>query len=147
MNKLIGLFILIISAQMTFAAEEECPPAAEMAEAQNQNLYKNCDYSDKGLNGVLHRALGKKKDNADEETIQEVKPAVKAVQEKSTKVADVELKKPDEFSSAAQLQLVKFNALEKLSRECAKGFVVEGERYLPVANTKSLKLELIYHCL
>ena len=146
MNKLIGLFILIITAQMSFAAEEECPPAAEMAEAQNQNLYKNCDYSDKGLNGVLHRALGKKKDAADEDIVQETKPAVKVAQEKVIK-AEADLKKPDEFSSAAQLEVVKFNALEKLSRECTKGFVLDGERYLPVANTKSLKLEFIYHCL
>lgn len=147
MNKLLGLFILIITAQMSFAAEEECPPAAEMAEAQNQNLYKNCDYSDKGLNGVLHRALGKKKDAVDEDIVQEKKPAAKTTQEKVTKVADVELKKPDEFSSAAQLEVVKFNALEKLSRECTKGFVIEGERYLPGANTNSLKLELVYRCL
>lgn len=147
MIRLIGLLILTLMAQMSFAAEEECPPAAEMAEAQNHNRYKNCNYSNKGLNGVLHRALSKKKETAEEESIQDAKPAEKTVQEKALKLADTELKKPDEFSSAAQLQLVKFNALEKVSRECTKGFVVEGERYLPVANTKSLKLELIYHCL
>lgn len=147
MKKIVCLFVLLISAPLSFAAEDECPPAAEAAEAQNHNLYKNCDYSDKGINGVLHRALAKKKEAADEESVSDEKSNGKTTQEKTIKELGTELTKIDEFNSPAQLQLVKYSALQRLAHECTKGFVVDGERYLPVANSKFLKLELIYRCL
>lgn len=52
----------VLSVSFTVCAAEDCPPAAEVAELQNPNLYKDCDYSNEGLNGMLHRAFAKKKE-------------------------------------------------------------------------------------
>jgi hypothetical protein len=145
MKKLLMTLMLLITAQFSFAADDECPSAIEMAEAQNHNLYKNCDYSERGLNGLLHRALAKKKESGDDETAQDTKPAgSKSVVEK---ISENEIRKTTDFNSPVQLQQVKFGALEKLAQECTNGFVIEGERYTPVSNSSALKLELIYHCL
>lgn len=146
-NILITLAFVSV-AQICFAAEEECPPAADAAEAQNHNLYKNCDYSNKGINGVLHRAMTKKKLESDETTppnkISDVKEDsnITSVAEKNAGVQ----KKPG-INSAQQLQQLRLASLEKLAQECVNGFVVEGERYLPRPDSNALKLELIYHCL
>ena len=145
MKKLLMILTLLTAAQFSFAADEECPSASEMAEAQNHNLYKNCDYSGKGLNGVLHRALSKKQDSGDDETLQDSKPVVS--KSSLEKTPGNEIRKTLEVNSSIQLQQVKFNSLEKLAQECTKGFVVEGERYTPLPNSNGLKLELIYHCL
>lgn len=150
MKKILTTFVLLFLAHSIYAAEEECPAAVDAAESQNHNLYKNCDYSDKGLNGVLHRALaGKKKEANEDEQLQDTKAAeARPAAEKNQKIIDKnEVQKNGEFSSAQQLQQVKLSSLEKLAQECTKGFVVEGERYLPVINSKAMKLELIYHCL
>lgn len=135
---------LLFFTGFVFAADDDCPAAVDAAEAQNHNLYKNCDYSKSGLNGILHRALSNKPESGDD-----VKDEpVKADTEKKQKTLD----KPivltaGEFSSPQQLQSLKFALLEKTALECNKGFVVDGERYLPVINSKAMKLELIYHCL
>ncbi len=150
MNKILTTFMLLVLAHCVYAGDEECPAAVDAAEAQNHNLYKNCDYSDKGLNGVLHRALaGKNKEANEDEPSRDTKAVEpRPAADKSQKTTDKnEAQKTGEFASAQQLQLVKLNALENLAQECTKGFVVEGERYLPVINSKAMKLELIYHCL
>lgn len=146
MKNIFALCVLLTLANIAYADEDECPAAVDVAEAQNQNLYKNCDYSQKGLNGVLHRALaGKKSDDNDNETDSE---SSKTPAEKNQKVASkTEPLKEGEFGSAQQLQSVKFLLLEKISLECPKGFVVESERYSPVPNNKTMKLELAHHCL
>lgn len=149
MKKIITICMLLLTTHFVYAAEDECPPAAEMAEAQNHNAYKNCDYSDKGLNGVLHRALAKKGESGEvtkeeKEAKNESTKAVEKAQKNSDKTVSL---KDDEFASPQQLQSVKFVLLERLASECTKGFVVEGERYLPVTNSKAMKLQLIYHCL
>lgn len=149
MKKLLLVLLFSTIAPGVFAAEEECPPAAEMAEAQNHNLYKHCNYSDEGINGVLHRALAKKKVQAEEVSEAEMKtPKVRsdAVTNKQATSPEAPLQL-GEFKTAAQLQSAKITLLENLSRECQKGFVVEGERYVPDAKSKNLRLELIYHCL
>ena len=149
MKKILTTFMLLLLAHTAYADEDECPAAVDVAESQNHNLYKNCDYSDKGLNGVLHRALaGKKNEVSEDEKPQETKSTNAQPVEKNQKVAEKsETQKTGEFNSAQQLQLVKFSLLEKLALECTKGFVVEGERYLPIINSKAMKLEFIYHCL
>lgn len=141
-----GLLVIALLSfgGFVFAAEDDCPAAADAAEAQNHNLYKNCDYSKSGLNGILHRTLAGKAESGDDVKDE----SAKAESEKKQKLLD----KPSaltngEFSSPQQLQTVKFALLEKTALECSKGFIVEGERYLPVINSKTMKLELIYHCL
>ena len=57
MKNILTLCALLILANIAYADEDECPAAVDAAEAQNQNLYKNCDYTQTGLNGVLHKAF------------------------------------------------------------------------------------------
>jgi hypothetical protein len=143
MKKILTACLLVFTA-FAYAKEDECPSAADAAEAQNPNLYKNCDYSKTGLNGVLHRALTDKPEGAEERKKDDV---IKASNEKAQMVIEKSAQTGNgEFSSAQQLQSVKFSLLERVALECKKGFVVEGEKYLPAEN-KSLRLELIYHCL
>lgn len=156
--KLTLIIALCFSCANVFAKDkqEECGPAVDNAD--QLAAAKECDYSDSGLNGVLHRTLsGKKKSSATEDANKDAQinkeqkreaDASKVVIDENQKVVDKKsILKNDEFSSPQQLQSVKFALLEKLALECSKGFVVEGERYLPVKNTNALKLELIHHCL
>lgn len=139
--KKILLFSLLLT-NLAFAVED-CPPAAEVAEAQNPNAYKDCDYSDKGLNGMLHRTFKKKADSTEEAKAPE-KSAEVAVKEESVVAKNILAK--GEFNSALQLQSLRFALIQKASTDCPKGFLLESEKYLPMAD-KSMKLELLYHCL
>lgn len=142
MKGLIIIGLLLAGINMAYA-EEECPPAADAAEAQNPNAFKNCDYSDKGLNGVLHRAWAKKTAESDNNEAPAQPKSDKAVVKEE--VAPKDSLADSEFNSAQQLQNLRFNLVQKAARECPRGFVVENEKFLP-ASGKMLKLELIYHC-
>lgn len=142
MKKILFACVLLFNAGIAYG-DDDCPSAADAAESQNQNAYKHCDYSKTGLNGVLHKAFS----SATDETKEDKNTLSKDVTEKNQSPVDkTQLMSVSEFSSAQQLPSVKFVLLEKLSLECTKGFVVEGERYLPTSN-KAMKLELIYRCL
>jgi hypothetical protein len=146
--KKIAVFALIFFAGFAFAKEDDCPSAVEAAEAQNPNAYKDCDYSKTGLNGALHKVFAKSKDSGDgnKENSAEESPSKNIAEKSSLPLEKTKLIAANEFSSPQQLQSLKFALLEKVALECTKGFVVEGERYLP-ASAKTTKLELIYHCL
>ena len=153
MKKILLICTLIFFTNFTFAKDEDCPSAADAAEAQNPNAYKDCDYSKTGLNGALHKVFAKSKDDDENNKDSSVKEPVKNdssgkdVSEKSSLLVEkAKLITASEFSSPQQLQTLKFALLEKVALECTKGFVVEGERYLPTSS-KATKLELIYHCL
>lgn len=152
MKKHLVVCALLFCTNFAFAKDDDCPSAVDAAEAQNPNAYKDCDYSKTGLNGALHRVFAKSKESEDASKEAPVKePANKELAEKSsqptaTAAEKTKLITASEFSSAQQLQTLKFALLEKVALECTKGFVVEGERYLPTS-TKATKLELIYHCL
>lgn len=157
MKKYLLVFIILFSS-VAFA-EDECEPAVDAANRVNPNENKNCDYTNTGLNGVLHRAFAKKSEKAAEENPSaEAAVAGKAVTDKvateKTEARDVlnetavkSLAASAEFSSPQQLQNLRFALIQQTSRECVKGFVIEGERYLPIPKSKAMKLELIYHCL
>lgn len=53
------LFVLTLGLGAWVKADEECVAAVDAAESMDVNQ-KQCDYSDTGLNGVLHRAFAKK---------------------------------------------------------------------------------------
>ena len=124
-------------------ADDDCPTAAEAAEAQNPNAYKNCDYTKSGLNGVLHRAL--KENSSDSEV---TKNSTENINQKLVALSknDSESNSSAEFSTAQQLQFVRFRLIQKAGNECVKGFVIDSERYIPT-QSKSLALDLVYHCL
>lgn len=141
--------ILLVLACNCFAEEKDCPPAAEVAETQNPNAYKDCDYSNTGLNGMLHRSWKKKVEESEEQDEiassksknSSVEPGVKdnSLQTKAILAKGV-------FNSAQQLQTLRFALIQNALAECPKGFLLESEKYLPQAD-KAMKLELLYHCL
>lgn len=144
------VFALACAGAMA-AEKEECGAAVDEADKLAAGIDKNCDYKNTGLNGVLHRAIaGKKKsgENVEDSKANNENETVSTPVEKNKKPAEkADELAPGEFKSPQQLSQVKFALMEKLVLECSKGFVVEGERYLPVKNSKAMKLELIYHCL
>lgn len=148
MKKHIVVCVLLFFTSCAFAKDDDCPAAVDAAEAQNPNAYKDCDYSKTGLNGALHKAFAKSKESDDSGKETPIKESAnKEIAEKSSSPLEkTKLITASEFSSPQQLQSLKFALLEKVALECTKGFVVEGERYLPTS-TKATKLELIYHCL
>ena len=135
----ISVLMLLLFTQVIYANElpDDCEAAVDAADRLNADSNKHCDYSKTGLNGVLHKALANKK-SAPEPT------ANLAADTLAT--ASLPQVVTREFDSAQQLSAVRYDAIQLASRECAAGFVVRGERYLPVAE-KRLKLELSYQCL
>ncbi len=140
MKKILLLSLLFICSAY---AEEECPPAAEVAATQNPNAFKDCDYSDTGLNGVLHRTFKKKEDKADA-NIAALKTSESIMKDELP--ANNKLLAKGVFNSTQQLQTLRFALIQNAAAECPKGFLLESEKYLPAAD-KSMKLELLYHCL
>lgn len=135
--------LLLYGASVIASEKPDCGSAVDAADRLAPASDEGCDYTKTGLNGVLHKALSGKADSAEDS--KEV--IVKDANEKNEPAVIGAVRQgKSEFSSASQLQSLKFVLLEKIALECVKGFVVESERYLPTA-TKTLKLELIYHCL
>jgi hypothetical protein len=137
MNKFIAVSLMLLVSSVAFA-KDDCPSAADAAEAQNPNLYKDCDYSNTGLTLALKKAFGANKESVDVADKPEVKESLLV----DAKMAQVSA----EFSTATQLNSLRFTLIAKLAQECPKGFVVDAEKYQPVS-VKTLKLELQYHCL
>ncbi len=141
--KLAFISVLTLLCSLALAEEKpECGSAVDAADRLVPDSDKHCDYTKTGLNGVIHKALSGKK-NAGEEVAE---PKVQDVKEKKIEVVADKLTAKGEFNSSQQLQAVKFSLLEVAAGQCAKGFVLESERYLPTA-TKAMKLELTYQCL
>ena len=148
MKKYLFVFVMLFSTAVF--ADDECEAAVDAANRVNPNENKNCDYSNTGLNGVLHRAFNKKSEVNEDDSSAKAVVAEKTVEAKESVVSEAAVKslvQSAEFSSAQQLQTLRFGLIQQTARECARGFVVEGERYLSVAKSKAMKLELIYHCL
>ena len=163
--KLILLSVLLLSS-LSFAGEKaDSGLAIDEADKIVPDLNSDCDHTNTGLNGVLHRAFANKSSSKDSNTDSSVnnqsenkqsknKPAESSQsaltkdndEKKEISKAQTKLVVSDEFSSAQELQLLKFNLLAKAAFNCAKGFTLDAERYLSTAN-KNLKLELVYQCL
>ena len=142
--------ILFLCAAMLFAttviadeANRECESAVDSADRLSADPNNQCDYSKTGLNGVLHRAFSNKSDISPtkaEASSNKVGAAVSDVKNiNASRVVAFEI------SSAQQLSNGRFELLQQALHECPKGFLLEGERYLPVA--QHLMLELNFHCL
>lgn len=141
--KLTFLSSLALVCSLALAEEQpECGSAVDAADRLAPDSDKHCDYTKTGLNGVIHKALSGKKNVGEEGA--ELK--AQDVKEKKMDVVADKLTAKGEFNSPQQLQAVKYSLLEAAAGQCAKGFVLESERYLPTA-TKAMKLELTYQCL
>lgn len=143
---LLGLLHLAFAAH----AADECEAAVDAADSMNLNQ-KECDYTDKGLNGVLHKAFKKGSEGAVLETAAE-NPAdgkisttggaknlpSKSIQTKKVFSLSVEV---DQWSSVV---LARTQLLPKAMGQCANGFSVVRESYRPLAMGRiSLGIEFI----
>ena len=161
MKKYFLALVIFCNIAVVYAADEECEAAVDAASRVNPDKDKRCDYSNTGLNGVLHRALAKKSESPESVASEEKKLDTKVQSSAqsslnsaasnpinlTTKPVDTTktLLATGEFTSAQQLQTLRYALIQKAAQECSKGFIVEGERYLPGA--KGTTLEFIYHCL
>lgn len=113
-------------------AEEDCVAAVDAADTLNVNN-NNCDYSDKGLNGILHKAFTKKAD-----VKKEVLDA-KAT-EPSASISFVLTAETDQWAHAA---VAKAQLLPQAFARCEHGFSVLAEDYRPLTMGK---IEISLHC-
>lgn len=155
MKKIYGslLIIWLATSGMTYAfAEDTCDNAVDAADSMDLNQ-KECDYSDKGLNGFLQKAFKKGNEGAvlstsDADGVQpQAQMASTAVVTsqaqnglKNVPVLSVEV---DQWANVA---LAKNQLLPKIMERCTKGFSLLNESYrsLPMGR---IELSLHYSCL
>lgn len=160
-NYLLFVVITLCSAASVFAGElnEDCESAVDAADRLGSDVNKECDYSNTGLNGVLHRAVAKKEKSvvdksSNAETIAEtssknVKTIVGSTPSDNATTSAV---KPlfrmisAEFGTAQQLANARYELIRKVSQECTAGFALNKESYLSTENAL-LKLQITYSCL
>jgi hypothetical protein len=126
----------------TAGEQSECGLAVDAADRLAPDADKDCDYTKTGLNGVLHKAFAGKKEAASAS----LAATVPAPNNLSAALATANLIAKAEFTSAQQLQAVKFGLLEAAALKCPQGFVLESEQYVPAA-PKTMTLALTYQCL
>lgn len=155
MKKIYGslLIIWLATSGMTYVfAEDTCDNAVDAADSMDLNQ-KECDYSDKGLNGFLQKAFKKGNEGAvlstsDADGVQpQAQMASTAVVTsqvqnglKNAPVLSVEV---DQWANVA---LAKNQLLPKIMERCTKGFSLLNESYrsLPMGR---IELSLHYSCL
>lgn len=155
MKKIYGslLIIWLATSGMTYVfAEDTCDNAVDAADSMDLNQ-KECDYSDKGLNGFLQKAFKKGNEGAvlstsDADGVQpQAQMASTAVVTSQTQnglknvpVLSVEV---DQWANVA---LAKNQLLPKIMERCTKGFSLLNESYrsLPMGR---IELSLYYSCL
>jgi hypothetical protein len=159
--KYLLLAVILCSSTSLLAAEvdDSCESAVDAADKLGSPINKECDYSNTGLNGVLHRAVvNKEKVVIDKTSNNEV--SVKASSKNMKTAADIvpsdsatnNVAKPlvrlisAEFGTVQQLATARYELIRTASQDCPIGFILDKESYLPAKN-KLLKLQLTYSCL
>lgn len=151
-NLCVGLLLGLLHFTSVAYADDGCGAAVDAADSMNLNQ-KDCDYSDKGLNGVLHKAFKKSSEGAVLEVVaenpaDEKMPATggaknlpsKSIQTKKVFSLSVEV---DQWSSIA---LTRTQLLPKAMEQCAKGFSVVRENYRPLTMGR-ISLDIEFICL
>lgn len=157
--------LLFISSLLTSAAfaDDECGAAVDAADSMNVNQ-KECDYSDKGLNGFLHKAFKKGNDGAVLETTDSNPSSLASAQEENIQrnssasvksYALTESKQPVkkaqgfslevEVDQWANLPVARAQLLPKALEKCGKGFSITGEHYRSLAMGR-IELQLQFEC-
>jgi len=128
--------------------EEECDAAVDAAESMNVNR-KDCDYSDKGLNGFLKKAFKKGDEGASVNT--DKVSAQANLQPLNTQAANIQNDTDKNFlfrvevDQWANLPVARAQLLPKALEKCGKGFSIIGEHYrgLPMGR---IELALTFQC-
>ena len=134
---------------------KDCESAVDAADRVGSEIDKECDYSNVGLNGVLHRALSKKEEVSGADKPSNTKPSnakpsnTKPSNEKPVIEKNVIHTAPRvasaEFGSALQLAESRYELIQKAAQECTAGFVITEERYT-FLRAPVMKLEFHYVC-
>ncbi len=149
MRWVLAVMISVCCATQSYA-DDTCENAVDAADSMNVNQ-QDCDYTEEGLNGVLHKAFKKGSEGAVLETDAEnpgdgKMPTTggaknlpsKPIQTKKVFSLSVEV---DQWSSVV---LARTQLLPKAMEQCANGFSVVREDYLPLAMGRiSLGIEFI----
>jgi hypothetical protein len=149
--KLILAVIISACCAVQAHADGNCESAVDAADAMNVNQ-KGCDYTDEGLNGVLHKAFKQGSEGAVLETSVEAPAnatkqvsviagtqANKNVEEPKYLLLQVEV---DQWPSVA---LARAQLLPKAMEQCPKGFSIVRENYRPLAMGR-IALSIEFSC-
>jgi hypothetical protein len=144
------MLLLAFSVEANEADKKNCEAAVDAADSMNVNQ-KNCDYSDKGLNGFLQKAFKKGSEGAVLETTADNPVDVHQSDAKKITAATLaEVKKSHslsvEVNQWTDVDLARTQLLPKAMEQCAKGFLVEREYYRPLAMGRIL-LSIEFICL
>lgn len=131
--------------------ESECGAAVDAADSMNMNQ-KDCDYTDEGLNGVLHKAFNKGNEGAVLETAagnsaNTTKQAavIAGAQANQTFTEPTYLSLQVEVDQWSGVALARTQLLPKAMEQCAKGFSVVRENYRPLAMGR-IALSIEFSC-
>ena len=143
----IGTFLgLVLFASMA-NAEDECGAAVDSADSMNMNQ-KECDYTDKGLNGVLHKAFKQGDEGAVLETKsdqQQLAVGIAAAQADKVTADRQYLLLRVEVDQWSSVTLARTQLFPKAMEKCTKGFSVQRENYRPLAMGR-IELSIEFSC-
>jgi hypothetical protein len=147
MKWVLALILSACCATQSYA-DDTCENAVDAADSMSVNE-KNCDYSDKGLNGFLQKAFKKGSEGAVLETTADRPVDVNKSDAKELTAEKLqEIKKSHslnvEVDQWANVNLARTQLLPKAMEQCDKGFSVERELYRPLAMGRiALSIEFI----
>lgn len=136
--KLILAVIISACCATQVYADDDCENAVDAADSMNVNQ-QDCDYTDKGLNGVLHKAFKQGSEGAVLETGAENNAEIKkAVAGSATGAVNKTESAIQSFSLSIEVEqwsgvtLARAQLLPKAMEKCVKGFSIERENYRPL---------------
>lgn len=150
MKLMLAIIISACCATQVYG-DDNCESAVDAADSLNVNQ-KDCDYTDEGLNGVLHKAFKQGSEGAILET--SVENSAHATTQAAVIVgaqANNALVEPkilslhvevDQWSSAASART---QLLPKAMEQCTKGFSIVRENYRPLAMGR-IALSIEFSC-
>lgn len=157
------VFLMPLLLAPVVLADDECEAAVDAAASMNVNQ-KECDYSDKGLNGFLHKAFKKSNEGAVLETTEKSTTSLTGAPEENSNPAPqspvksyalTENKQPIkkvrvfslevEVDQWAHLPVVRAQLLPKALERCGKGFSITGEHYRSLSMGR-VELQLQFEC-
>ena|SRR5690606_1599009 len=142
---------LLIFSAAAFA-EDDCGSAVDAADSMNVNQ-KECDYSDKGLNGFLQKAFKRGEEGAvlktstsDASSQASTLAATDATVEGNRSALNNTAVFSVEVDQWANIPLAKNQLLPKVMARCNKGFRLLDESYRPLPMGR-IELTIKYFCL
>lgn len=148
------ILVLALPVWADDKADDDCVPAVDAAESMNLNQ-KDCDYSNKGLNGFLHRAFKRGDEGAtlktgNAEAVAQPAAATNlqaqnAQSGNAQKDTDKNFLLRVEVDQWANLPVARAQLLPKALEKCGRGFSIIGEHYRSLAMGR-IELALTFQC-